>query len=107
MDLIVLKLPISMAISFCKSKQCHVARYLLYVYLHVFQAVSVEYIWMEGSDDKNSLRKFMEERGYTVRAEVTDGNWASNDYIFVKKGFNEDVRLPDIRTKEGEIPDVD
>ena len=72
-----------------------------------FQALSVEYIWMEGNDDKNTLRKFMEERGYTVRAEVTDGNWASNDYIFVKRGFNEDVKLQNIHTEKGEIPDVD
>ena len=75
--------------------------------MYIFQALSVEYIWMEGNDDKNTLQKFMDEKGYTVRAEVTDGHWASNDYIFVKRGFNEDVRLPDIRTKEGEIPDVD
>ena len=62
---------------------------------------------MEGSDDKHSLRKFMEGRGYKVRAEVTDTHWASNDYIFVKKGFNEDVELSSIHTRKGKIPDVD
>ena len=62
---------------------------------------------MEGNDDKHSLRKFMEERGYKVRAEVTDTHWASNDYIFVKNGFNEDVELSSIHTSKGEIPDVD
>ena len=71
-----------------------------------FQALSVEYVWMEGNDDKNTLKKFMAEKGYTVRAEVTDTKWAANDYIFVKKGFNEDVELPDIHTHNGDIPDV-
>ena len=74
---------------------------------HSFQAISVEYVWMEGNDNKNTLKKFMAEKGYAVRAEVTDTKWAANDYIFVKKGFNEDVELPDIHTHNGDIPDVD
>ena len=44
----------------------------------------MEYIHIDGGDDKNSLRNFMTEKGYTVRAEITDGNWRANDYIFVK-----------------------
>ena len=72
-----------------------------------FQALSVEYIHIDGDDDKNSLRDFMTEKGYTVRAEITDGNWRANDYIFVKKGFNEHIKLPSIRTKNGEVPDVE
>ena len=74
--------------------------------LHTFQAISVEYVHMEGNDNKNTLKKFMAEKGYKVRAEVTDTKWAANDYIFVKKGFNEDVELPDIHTHNGDIPDV-
>ena len=59
-----------------------------------FQALSVEYIHLAGEgDDQNSLREFMNEKGYSVRS------WSdqamAKDYIFVKKGFNEDVRLPD------------
>ena len=72
-----------------------------------FQALSVEYIHIDGDDDKNSLRDFMTEKGYAVRAEITDGNSRANDYIFVKKGFNEDIKLPNIRTKNGEVPDVE
>ena len=67
----------------------------------------MEYIHIDGDDDKNSLRDFMTEKGYTVRAEITDGNWRANDYIFVKQGFNEDIKLPNIRTKNGEVPDVE
>ena len=67
----------------------------------------MEYIHIDGDDDKNSLRNFMTEKGYTVRAEITDGNWRANDYIFVKKGFNEHIKLPNIRTKNGEVPDVE
>ena len=66
----------------------------------------MEYIHIDGDDDKNSLRNFMIEKGYTVRAEITDGNGRANDYIFVKRGFNEDVKLPDIHTKHGEVPEV-
>ena len=66
----------------------------------------MEYIHIDGDDDKNSLRNFMIEKGYTVRAEITDGNGRANDYIFVKRGFNEDVKLPDIHTKNGEVPEV-
>ena len=72
-----------------------------------FQALSVEYIHIDGDDDKNTLKKFMDKKGYSVRAEITDGNWRANDYIFVKKGFNEDVQLPNIHTKHGEVPNVD
>ena len=65
-----------------------------YCNLMHFQALSVEYIHLEGEgDDKNTLKEFMEERGYSVRS------WSdqamAKDYIFVKKGFNEDVKLPD------------
>ena len=72
---------------------------------HTFQAISVEYIWLEGSD-KKTLKKFMKEKGYTVRAEVIAGG-AANDYIFVKKGFNEDIELPDIHQHNADIPDLD
>ena len=72
-----------------------------------FQALSVEHLHIDGDDDKNSLRNFMTEKGYTVRAEITDGRSRANDYIFVKKGFNEDVKLPNIHTKNGEVPDVE
>ena len=64
----------------------------------LFQALSVEYIHIDGDDDKNSLRDFMNEKGYTVRAEITDTAWMANDYIFVKKGFSEDINLPDVHT---------
>ena len=67
----------------------------------------MEYIHIDGDDDKNSLRNFMNEKGYTVRAEITDGNYRANDYIFVKRGFNEDVKLPNIHTKKGEVPNVE
>ena len=66
----------------------------------------MEYIHIDGDDDKNSLQNFMIEKGYTVRAEITDGSGRANDYIFVKRGFNEDVKLPDIHTKHGEVPEV-
>ena len=72
-----------------------------------FQALSVEYIHLENNDNKNTLKEFMKEKGYIVRAEVTDTRWLANDYIFVKKGFNEDMELPDIHTHNGDIPDVD
>jgi hypothetical protein len=68
------------------------------------QALSVEYIHIDGNDSKESLRAFMEKKGYEVRATVVDSNWASNDFIFVKKGFNSDVKLQNIRTSKGEIP---
>ena len=63
-----------------------------------FQALSVEYIHLNGDDDKDSLRRFMNEKGYTVRAKVIASNSRANDYIFVKKGFNEDINLPDVHT---------
>ena len=66
----------------------------------------MEYIHIDGDDDKNTLRNFMNEKGYTVRAEITDGRSRANDYIFVKRGFNEDVKLPNIHTKNGEVPEV-
>ena len=72
-----------------------------------FQALSVEYIHLEGGQDKNSLREFMTKKGYTVRSEVTDSTWWANDYLFVKKGFNEDVKLPNIHTKDGQVPTVE
>ena len=49
----------------------------------------------------------MNEKGYTVRAEITDSTWMANDYIFVKKGFNEDIELPNIHTKHGKVPNVE
>ena len=70
------------------------------------QALSVEYIHIDGDDSKETLRKFMEDRGYSVRATVVDGNWASNDFLFVRRGFNEDIRLPNVTTVKGEIPSV-
>ena len=48
----------------------------------------MEYLHIDGDDDKNTLKKFMDEKGYSVRAEITDGISRANDYIFVKKGFN-------------------
>ena len=73
----------------------------------LLQALSVEYIHIDGDDDKNSLRDFMNEKGYTVRAEITDSAWRANDYIFVRKGFNEDIELPNIHTKHGKVPNVE
>ena len=70
-----------------------------------FQALSVEYKHIHGDDNKNSLRNFMTEKGYTVRAKITGyvkGDGGACDYMFVKKGFNEDIKLPNIRTKNGE-----
>ena len=69
-----------------------------------FQALSVEHLHIDGDDDKNSLQDFMNEKGYTVRAEITDGKLQAYDYLFVKKGFNEDIKLPNIHTKNGEVP---
>ena len=66
----------------------------------------MEYIHINGDDDKYSLRDFMEKKGYRVRAEVTDTNWRANDYIFVKKGFNEDIKLQDIHMTNGWVPIV-
>ncbi len=59
---------------------------------------------MDGGDSRHTLKRFMEARGYSLRATVVDGDWAANDYVFVKRGFNEEVRLPNIRTAKGEIP---
>ena len=67
----------------------------------------MEYIHIDGDDDKNSLRDFMTEKGYTVRAKITDGTYRARDYMFVKKGFNEDIKLPNIHTKHGEVPNVE
>ena len=67
----------------------------------------MEFIHLNGDDDKNSLRAFMSEKGYRVRAEVTDSTWRANDYIFVKKGFNEDIELPNIHTRNGQVPNVE
>ena len=70
-----------------------------------FQALSVEYNHIHGDDDKNSLRNFMTEKGYTVRAKIT--GYRACDYMFVKKGFNEDIKLPNIHTKNGKVPSVE
>ena len=42
----------------------------------------------------------MSEKGYTIRAKVTDDKWQAYDYIFVKKGFNEHVLLPNIHNPD-------
>ena len=73
----------------------------------LLQALSVEYIHIDGDDDKNSLIDFMNEKGYTVRAEITDSSFRANDYLFVRKGFNEDIELPNIHTKHGKVPNVE
>ena len=62
---------------------------------------------MERHGDRDLLRDFMNEKGYTVRAEITDSVWRANDYIFVRKGFNEDIKLPNIHTKNGKVPSVE
>jgi hypothetical protein len=66
----------------------------------------VEYIHIDGKDSKATLREFMEKKGYEVRATVVDGHWLANDFIFVKRGFNADVKLPNIKTRKGEIPTI-
>ena len=71
----------------------------------------MEYLHIDGSyagkyENHNSLEDFMIEKGYTVRAKVTDDKWQAFDYIFVKKGFNEHILLPNIHTTDGEIPDI-
>ena len=85
-------------------EECDFSASFLMCLILLFQALSVEYIHIDGDDDKHSLREFMNEKGYTVRAEITDTKWRANDYIFVKKGFNEDIELPNIHTKNGEVP---
>ena len=67
----------------------------------------MEYIHLDGDHDKSSMRDFMTEKGYTVRSEITDSTWRANDYLFVKKGFMEDIQLPNIHTKDGEVPTVE
>ena len=65
------------------------------------QALSVEFIHIgeaATTGSKNELESFMLDRGYTVRAMVTNRLWLANDYIFVKKGFREDILLKDIHT---------
>ena len=70
----------------------------------------MEYLHIDGGyaggDENNSLEDFMSEKGYTIRAKVRDDKWQAYDYIFVKKGFNEHVLLPNIHTTDGEIPSV-
>ena len=62
---------------------------------------------MERHGDRDLLRDFMNEKGYTVRAEITDSSFRANDYLFVRKGFNEDIELPNIHTENGEVPNVE
>ena len=47
---------------------------------------------------RSELESFMLDKGYVVRAMVTNRQWLANDYIFVKKGFREDIILRDIHT---------
>ena len=48
----------------------------------------MEYLHIDGGyaggDENNSLEDFMSEKGYTIRAKVTDDKWQAYDYIFVK-----------------------
>ena len=66
----------------------------------------MEYLHIKGKDNKNSLRDFMNEKGYTVRAEITHSLAMADDYLFVKKGFNEDIKLQNIHTNRG-FPTLD
>lgn len=49
-----------------------------------------------GTGTKNELVTFMESKGYTVRATVTHLIDLAGDYIFVKEGFREDIKLESI-----------
>ncbi len=46
---------------------------------------------------KSQMVKFMKSKGYKVRAKVTHYNNLANDFIFVKRGFNEDVALENLQ----------
>lgn len=48
-----------------------------------FQTLSVEFAHVDSG--KGALKDFMESKGYTAVAEVTDPNWLANDFIFAKK----------------------
>ena len=62
-------------------------------------ALSVEFSHVgEVSNVKGDMIEFMARFGYEMRAKVTHYNLLAHDYIFVKKGFNEDVKLEDIAT---------
>ena len=49
------------------------------------QTLSVEFI--HGREGKDTLRSYMENRGYWVYKEVTHPRSLANDYIFVRKDF--------------------
>ena len=43
----------------------------------------MEYI--HGNESRETMRRFMEDKGYIVYAEVTNPQGLANDYIFAKK----------------------